>query len=78
MRTNILHSIARVGGLVLLMCLCRSQAQPLTGAVHAGNLPVMGWAVLSGLALTNAACMLALMQRMAAFILSLIYPKADV
>lgn len=69
---------ARVGGLVLLMCLCRSQAQPLTEAVHTGNLPVMGWAVLCGLALTNAACMLSLMQRMAAFILSLIYPKADV
>ena len=78
MKKNALSAIARVGGMVLLMCLCRSQAQPLMDAVHAQSLPVSGGAILCGLALTNAACMLALIQRMTAFVLSRICTSAEV
>lgn len=75
MMTNTLSSFARVGGLILLMCLSRSQAQPLMQAVHAGNVSVMGWALLCGLALTSAVSMLSLMQSMAVILIRLIcYP----
>jgi hypothetical protein len=52
--------IARVGGVVLLMFLCRAQAQPLIDAAFAGDLPPTGLIILVYLVLTGGACTLAL------------------
>lgn len=46
MLTNTLSFVARMGGIVLLVLLCWSQAQPLMAAAFAGELPVLGWAIL--------------------------------
>lgn len=52
--------IARVGGVVLLMCLCRAQAQPLMDAAFAGDLPLAGWVILIYLVFFGTACALTL------------------
>lgn len=46
MLTNTLSFVARVGAIVLLVLLCRSQAQPLIAAAFAGDLPALGWVIL--------------------------------
>lgn len=55
-----LSFIARVDGVVLLMCLCRAQAQPLVDAAFAGGLPPGGWIILVYLVFIGGACAMAL------------------
>lgn len=68
---------ARVGGVVLLMCLCRAQAQPLMDAAFTGDLPPTGWIILVYLVLTGAACALALPLVAVVILFSLMCSAAD-
>jgi len=61
MLTNTLSFVARVGAIVLLVLLCRSQAQPLIAAAFAGDLPALGWVILVYLILIGTGCALGLL-----------------
>ncbi|WP_058970067.1 hypothetical protein [Type-D symbiont of Plautia stali] len=72
-----LSFIARVGGVVLLMCLCRAQAQPLVDAAFSGGLPPEGWIILVYLVLIGGACAMALPLTAVFVIFSLMCSAAD-
>ncbi|KHJ66382.1 hypothetical protein QU24_19715 [Pantoea rodasii] len=69
---------ARVGGVVLLMCLCRAQAQPLVDAAFAGGLPPEGWIILVYLVLIGGACAMALPLTAVLVIFSLMCRATDI
>ncbi|MEI2606819.1 hypothetical protein V8O11_23990 [Erwinia aphidicola] len=70
--TDVLTSVVRAGGTLLLMCLCRLLAQPLTEAAHAGDLDAPGWGILVALALMSSICTLALIKAVVDFVINLI------
>ncbi|WP_426768549.1 hypothetical protein [Erwinia aphidicola] len=72
MMTDLLNSVVRAGGSLLLMFLCRLLAQPLTEAAHGGDLDAPGWGILVALALMSSICTLALMKAVVDFIISII------
>ncbi|MFV9671411.1 hypothetical protein ACNY68_20735 [Pantoea sp. KXB25] len=78
MLINALRFIARVGGIVLLLCLCRSQAEPLMEAAFAGSLPATGWVILIYLVLIGTACALVLPLTAAVIVISLICSASDI
>jgi len=72
MMTDLLNSVVRAGGSLLLMFLCRLLAQPLTDAAHAGDLHFSGWSILVALALMSSICTLALIKAVVDFAIKLI------
>ncbi|MBS0883188.1 hypothetical protein JK231_21590 [Pantoea sp. JGM49] len=72
-----LDFIARVGGVVLLICLCRAQAQPLIDAAFAGGLPPTGWIILVYLVLIGGACAMALPLIAVVVLVSLLCSAAE-
>lgn len=75
---NALSFIARVGVIVLVMFLCRSQAQPLLEAAFTGDLPPTGWVILGYLGFIGAACALVLPATVIVIVICLISSTADV
>ncbi|MGG6101262.1 hypothetical protein [Pantoea allii] len=69
---------ARVGGIVLLMYLCWSQAQPLVKAAFAVDQPAMDWVILVYLVLIGTACALTLPLVAALIVYCLICSLTDV
>lgn len=77
MLTDVLSFVARVGGIVLLICLSWSQAQPLMEAAFGGVLPPAGWVILVFLVLIGTACVLALPMTAVVIVISLICSIAN-
>jgi hypothetical protein len=72
MMTDVLTSVVRAGGSLLLMFLCRLLAHPLIEAAHVGDLDAPGWGILVALALMSSICTLALIKAVVDFIISII------
>ncbi|MGF7228213.1 hypothetical protein [Pantoea agglomerans] len=75
---NALSFIALVGGIVLVIFLCRSQAQPLLEAAFTGDLPPTGWIILGYLGFIGTACALMLPVIVVVIVICLISSTADV